>query len=137
MREINEIIIHCSFTPETMDIGVEEITDWHVNGNGWDDIGYHWLIRRNGEVEKGRDESVVGAHARGHNYHSIGICLVGGKDGDTDRSVFNFNKMQMNTLDELVAKLIGQYPDVGIIGHRDVSSKDCPCFDVKTWFKNA
>lgn len=137
MREINEIIVHCSYTPADMDIGAKTINDWHVNGNGWDSIGYHYVIRRNGDVEKGREDSVTGAHARGHNHHSLGICLIGGKDGKEDKSVFNFNQQQMTVLGELVEKLLGKYPDSLVIGHRDVSSKECPCFDVKTWFKNA
>lgn len=56
MRIINEIILQCSATPASMDIGAKGIWDWHVNGNHWRDIGYHWVIRRDGTVEKGRPE---------------------------------------------------------------------------------
>ena len=83
MRKINEIILHCSATPASMDIGAKEIRDWHVNGNHWRDIGYHWVIRRDGTVEKGRPEYQVGAHCLNHNANSIGVCMVGGTKKDT------------------------------------------------------
>ena len=79
MREIDAIVIHCSYTPPSMDIGVREIYDWHVNDNGWKDIGYHYVIRRNGNIEIGRPEHTPGAHVAGHNHNTIGLCLVGAK----------------------------------------------------------
>lgn len=86
MRKINDLIVHCAATYDTMDIGVKEIRKVHVDENGWKDIGYHFVIRRDGTVEKGRDVSVIGAHVLNHNANSIGICLAGGlskKDGKT------------------------------------------------------
>jgi N-acetylmuramoyl-L-alanine amidase len=87
MRLIDTIIGHCSFTPPKMDIGAAEIRGWHVDENGWLDIGYAYVIRRNGIIELGRDldndgdvDEEIGAHARGFNAHSIGICVVGGMD---------------------------------------------------------
>ena len=83
MRQIDHIIVHCSYTPPSMDIGAETIREWHTlpkpKGRGWSDIGYHWVIRRNGTVEAGRSEERAGAHAKGYNQDSIGICLIGGK----------------------------------------------------------
>ena len=76
MRNINEIIIHCAATPEGKNFTVEQIRDWHVNGNGWRDIGYHFVIYLDGSVHKGRPIEEVGAHCRGHNANSIGICSV-------------------------------------------------------------
>src|SRR3546814_3669760 len=78
MRRIETIILHCSYTPPSMDIGAAVIKGWHVDGNGWTDIGYHFVLRRNGAVEEGRPLDVVGAHAKNFNGRSIGICLVGG-----------------------------------------------------------
>ncbi len=80
-----KIILHCSDTPDHMDIGVSEIRTWHVRDNGWRDVGYHYVIRRNGTVELGRDESVIGAHCHGHNTDSLGICWVGRDDITTDQ----------------------------------------------------
>src|SRR3546814_13006463 len=74
MRRIETIILHCSYTPPSMDIGAAVIKGWHVDGNGWTDIGYHFVLRRNGAVEEGRPLDVVGAHAKNFNGRSIGIC---------------------------------------------------------------
>jgi len=86
MRIIDTVIVHCSATKPSMDIGVDVIRQWHMN-KGWSDIGYHYVIRRNGAVELGRDldkdgdvDEEIGAHAYGHNATSIGICLIGGVD---------------------------------------------------------
>ena len=77
-----------------MDIDAETIRDWHVNGNGWSDIGYHYVIKRNGLVEAGRPVSISGAHAKGHNADSIGICLVGGMLEDMSKADANFSLAQ-------------------------------------------
>lgn len=129
MRQINQIIIHCSATPSDMDIGVEEIRDWHM-GRGWSDVGYHFVIRRSGEIEVGRPIERAGAHARGHNAHSIGICMVGGNN------VTDFNIKQFNALYNFVIHLRGSYPDAQVLGHRDLEgvAKLCPCFDVGAFF---
>ena len=84
MRKIDKIIIHCTATPEGRVATVADVTEWHKQ-RGFNTIGYHYLIGLNGEVWKGRDESVVGAHCEGQNAYSIGICYVGGlaKDGKT------------------------------------------------------
>jgi len=132
MRKIDTIIVHCADTPASMDIGAKEIKRWHTDpkprGNGWSDIGYHHVIRRDGAVEVGRAHGVIGAHAAGHNKTSIGVCLVGGKGG------FNFTRRQMDALDLLLESLVNCYPGAKVIGHRDVSSKSCPSFDVKAWW---
>jgi N-acetyl-anhydromuramyl-L-alanine amidase AmpD len=119
-----------------MDIGAAEITDWHVNGNGWSAIGYHFVIRRDGTVEKGRDTDndgdvfdEVGAHAKGFNKNSIGICLVGGMNG------FNFTRAQMMALDTLIDTINHIHADIEWLGHCDLPGvdKQCPQFDVKAW----
>jgi len=73
MRNIDKIIIHCSATPIGVDFSAETIRDWHVKGNKWDDIGYHYIVRLNGSLEYGRPVGISGAHCKGHNKHSIGI----------------------------------------------------------------
>lgn len=136
MRDIKKIIIHCSATKPSMDIGVDTIRDWHVNGNGWDDIGYHYVIRRDGTVETGRDLSVSGAHAAGYNLDSVGICVAGGIN-QSGKSEFNFTGTQMAQLEHVVNMLCNTYnlPESAVMGHNEVSKKDCPCFDVREWVK--
>lgn len=129
-EHIEKIVIHCADTPASMDIGVDEIQRWHLD-RGWADIGYHYVIRRDGEIEIGRPESIQGAHVRGHNRNSLGICLVGGKGG------FNFTARQMEALKELVARLRDKYSVAEIYGHRDLDSgKECPSFDVGEYFEH-
>jgi N-acetylmuramoyl-L-alanine amidase len=130
MRKITEIIIHCSATPEGLEISVDIIRDWHVKQRGWSDIGYHYVIGLDGVLFDGRPIEEIGAHCLGHNTHSIGICYVGGldlsgnpKDTRTDE--------QKNTLDKLLGDLKQVYPDATIHGHNEFSNKACPCFDVK------
>lgn len=134
MRQINLIVIHCSATPPTLDADVNVIRRWH-RAKRWLDIGYHYVIKRNGDLETGRPLEKAGAHAEGHNAHSIGICMVGGvnKNGKAEN---NFEAVQFKTLKSLVYQLKCQFPDVDrICGHRDLPkvAKDCPSFDVTTW----
>lgn len=141
MRKIDAAIIHCADTYPDMDIGVEEIRRWHVEDRGWKDVGYHYIIRRDGTLENGRDLDgdgdvleEVGAHAMGFNAHSVGICLVGGKSRKTKGPDFNFTKAQMIKLHALVSILRDMFPGIEVIGHRDVSGKACPSFDAKSYF---
>jgi N-acetyl-anhydromuramyl-L-alanine amidase AmpD len=127
VRQINFVIIHCADTPADMDIGAEEIRRWHVEERGFSDIAYHHVIRRDGTVEPGRDERRIGAHAYGRNEDSIGVCMVGGKPD------CNFTAAQWASLERLVRDLLARYPFATVIGHRDVSSKTCPNFDVFAW----
>ena len=116
-----------------MDIGVDEIRRWHTDpppkGNGWRDIGYHYVIRRNGTLERGRDELVAGAHVANHNADSIGICLVGGREGP------DYTQEQWACLASLVRDLAGRYAGAEVKGHADFDGrKQCPQFDVKDWW---
>ena len=124
---IEKIVVHCADTPADMDIGADEIERWHLD-RGWADIGYHYVIRRDGVPEFGRPEGIQGAHVRGHNRNSLGICLVGGK------GMFNFTAIQMFALQELFMTLSKRYPDAEWFGHRDLDTgKACPQFDVKAF----
>ena len=127
MREINKVIIHCSDTPPSMDIGAAEIDQWHKS-KGWDGIGYHFVIRRDGAVESGRPVNRVGAHTKGENHDSIGICLIGGGGGMFDYTVAQFESLRL--LVNSCRTIFG----CEIKGHKDYSAKYCPNFDVVEWF---
>lgn len=129
MRKITEIIVHCTATPEGRDVSVDTIRRWHVSGNGWSDIGYHYVIGLDGTVNPGRHVERTGAHCTGHNAHSIGVCYVGGlaPDGHTPRDTRT--PSQRRALLGLLRELKKKYPGAAIRGHRDYSSKACPCFD--------
>jgi len=138
MRKIDTIVVHCAYTKPSMDIGVKEITKWHTDpkpkGNGWSAIGYHYVIRRDGTVEDGRPNQQIGAHAKGNNRHSLGICLVGGMTQDGKTHEFNFTKKQMTVLVSLIDTLMLTYgvPQRRVVGHRDLApGRACPCFDVQ------
>lgn len=128
------LVVHCAATKATMDIGVREIRQWHVQ-QGWLDVGYHFVIRRNGTVEDGRPHDVIGSHAKGYNSTALGICLVGGIDAK-GQPQDNFTPEQMNSLKLLLLAQKRAYPTAKIVGHRDLDSgKACPSFDVAAWLK--
>lgn len=131
MREIRKIIIHCSATRPDMDIGADDIRRWHKN-RGWSDIGYHDVIRRNGGIEEGRPLSRIGAHCKGHNKDSIGVCMVGGVD-DQLAPENNFTDSQWKSLQRLIAAYAVQFPKATVHGHNEFSTKACPSFDVQEW----
>lgn len=119
MKPVKLLVVHCSATPANRDIGVAEIRAMH-KAKGWRDIGYHYVIRRDGMVEKGRADTVMGAHVTGHNDGSLGICLVGGVKPDLKAEI-NFTPAQFAALRELLTKLQGKFPGSRICGHRDLS----------------
>ena len=136
MRKITGIIIHCSATPPKMDVGAKEIRRWHVNERNWSDIGYHFVIRRNGTTELGRPIERAGAHARSHNLNTIGVCWVGGVSDSFDPE----NNMTVEQEQELwctVKNLMLTYgiKKENVLGHRDLPNvkKACPSFNVKEW----
>ena len=135
-RTITDIIVHCSATPEGKDYTVQDIRRWHKQ-QGWSDIGYHYVIYRNGHIEPGRDVDISGAHCEGHNAHSIGVCYIGGvsKDGKTAKDTRTL--AQKAALLSLLTDLRSMYPNARIVGHRDYDTKGkaCPSFDAKTEYK--
>jgi len=135
MREIKKIIIHCAATRPGMDVGVREIRDWHVKGNGWADIGYHYVIRRNGALEAGRPLELAGAHTAGHNADSIGVCLVGGVAEDGKTAENNFTAAQWNRLQSLVHVLRRRFHNAAVHGHNEFCGRACPSFDVRAWLE--
>jgi N-acetyl-anhydromuramyl-L-alanine amidase AmpD len=141
-RKITEIIIHCSATPDGKDYTVDDIRRWHKQ-RGYSDVGYHYIVYRNGILAQGRDVNTIGAHASGHNAHSIGICYIGGMSADNTRPEDTRTLRQKGRLLSLLVDLRKLYPNARIIGHRDLSEdkngngiiepsewmKACPSFD--------
>jgi len=144
MRPITEIIIHCSATkPEWMQNNSsaqkrDEITRWHVEGNGWRDIGYHALIDRNGSVMVGRGVNVIGAHCKGHNTGTLGVCLIGGHgSSSTDKFTDNYTPEQDMALRKYIKSTRMQYPAINkVSGHNEYAAKACPGFSVREWIKD-
>jgi N-acetylmuramoyl-L-alanine amidase len=137
-RWINEIIIHCSATPEGQDYTVEDIRRWHKQ-QGWSDIGYHYVIYRDGTIVNGRDVDITGAHcaAGGHNQHSIGICYIGGMTKGMKKEKDTRTTAQKDSLLRLLKDLKELYPNAKIYGHHDFDrGKACPCFDAHGEYKN-
>lgn len=121
MRPLRRFIVHCSDTPDARDVDAAEIRKWHL-ANGWKDIGYHFVIRRDGSIEFGRPIEQSGAHVQGHNYDSVGVCMVGRYD---------FDPRQFDALRRLYGLLKLANKDMTAHGHRDFTEhKTCPNFDV-------
>jgi len=137
MRKINKIILHCSATPEGRHHDVDDIRRWHVNGRGWSDIGYHYLIDIDGTVEKGRPITKIGAHCSGQNRGSIGICYVGGMSKDMKKAKDTRTQAQKDSLIKLMHELIYKYnKDMTIHGHNEYANKACPSFNVQEEYAN-
>jgi len=130
MREIDKIIIHCSATREGQDVSVDTIRRWHIVERGWSDIGYHYVIGLDGSIHKGRLNSVQGAHTKGHNKNSLGICYVGGCDKDL-KPKDTRTDAQKRSFYILIEGLKSIYPKAKIHGHNEFSDKYCPSFNVK------
>jgi len=127
MRTIDKIIIHCSATPPNMYVDAKLVDDWHKQ-RGWSGIGYHFFIKRDGQIELGRPLEKQGAHVKGHNKHSIGVCYAGGVDKDMCPED-NRTSAQIASFLSLLRLLKNIFPEATIHGHRDFSTKSCPSFD--------
>ena len=127
-KNIELLVVHCSDTPNNQNLSANDIHKMHL-GFGWDGIGYHKVINRSGKIEDGRPEYWVGAHVKGKNNISLGVCLIG-KD--------YFTKRQFRSLERVLKKWKKTYPYAKVVGHRDTgkTKKTCPNFDVTSWYKN-
>lgn len=148
MRRIDTIVVHCSATREGKDYTVKDIRRWHKD-RGYSDIGYHYVVYRDGSIHEGRPLELPGAHVKGHNARSIGICYVGGLDSN-GKSKDTRTPQQKASLLSLIKRLKRDYPHTRVVGHRDLSPdrngngkvdrwewlKDCPCFDAKGEYKD-
>ena len=126
-EDIKFLVVHCSDTDNKINLNVADIHKMHL-GFGWDGIGYHKIIQRSGKVENGRPEYWIGAHVKGKNKISLGVCLIG-RD--------NFTKNQFLSLCKVLKKWKKKYPNTKIVGHCDIgeTNKTCPNFDVDNWSK--
>lgn len=139
-RNITEIIVHYTATPEGEEFSNEQIKTSHL-ARGFSDIGYHYVIGLDGELRPGRSESIAGAHCTGHNTRSIGVCYVG---GCPPRSVENWKYIGIDTrtdkqkaaLIALLKELKKKYPGATIHGHNEFANKPCPGFNAKEEYKN-
>jgi N-acetyl-anhydromuramyl-L-alanine amidase AmpD len=148
MRKIDYLVVHCSATVEGKHITAEDIDRWHKQ-RGWSGIGYHYVILLDGTVQEGRPEAKIGAHVKGYNKNSIGVCYIGGlsknkapKDTRTPA--------QKAALEQLLIDLKDKYPNAEIRGHRDFSkdlngngviepfefSKACPSYNAYQEYKD-
>jgi len=141
---VTEIVLHCSATRSDWMAGsglaaqVTEIRRWHVVDRGWSDIGYHWVVGRDGDVAPGRSETVIGAGVEGHNRGVIHICLIGGHgSSSTDPFSQNFTAEQDHAARRLIADIAARTPIDRISGHNEWASKACPGFHVPTWLLEA
>lgn len=141
MREIDKIVVHCSATPEGRPVSVEEIDSWH-KARGWSGCGYHYIVQLDGTINPGRPVERSGAHVKGYNKSSIGICYIGGvesekgpdgnwvaKDTRTDKQILS--------LKYLVGYLCASYPGAEVYGHRDFKgvTKECPSYNARMEYK--
>lgn len=142
MRTITLLVVHCSGVQPHQSSSVRQIDEWHHQAGYSNGIGYHYVVRRDGTVEPGRPEEVVGAHVKNHNRYSLGICYEGGLDA-AGRPADTRTPAQKQALRTLLEELHAIYPRACIVGHRDLSPdrngdgqvsrnewvKECPCFD--------
>lgn len=129
MRTIDALVVHCSDSPDELGhVDVNEIRRWHTDppplGRGWDDIGYHYVIKRDGTIETGRMESVVGAHAEGYNARTVGVCWVGRHEPSPE---------QRAAMLRLLRDLMSRYKvsTARVFGHCELNpQKTCPNIDL-------
>ena len=135
MRNINKIIVHCSATPEGKAFSVDDIRRWHLQ-RGFADIGYHFVIYLDGSVHVGRPLAKAGAHCKGHNAHSVGVCYIGGVASDGKTPKDTRTDAQKASLVKLITELRQQFPNASVHGHREFANKACPCFDARKEYKD-
>lgn len=128
-RRIDEIIVHCTATPAGRKVTVEDLRHQHVDINGWDDVGYHYVVYADGTVAEGRPVDKAGAHCRGHNENTIGVAYTGGLLQDGKTPADTRTPEQRKALEQLIGRLVKTYGIVKISSHSDYAAKACPCFD--------
>ena len=148
MRQINLIVIHCSATRAGSELTLQQLDIMHRQ-RGFNGTGYHYYIRRNGKICTGRPIELAGAHAKGYNAKSVGICYEGGLDKD-GKAADTRTLHQRMALSWMISEMLRRYPGSRLCGHRDLSpdlngngviephewTKMCPCFDVANEYDN-
>lgn len=128
MNKIEYLVVHCADTPDDKAFFAKDIHQWHLE-RGWSGIGYHRVIDRDGKIENGRPDYWQGAHVKGYNHCSLGVCLIGRKE---------FTRGQFSSLRALLNDWSNLYPDAKIVGHTELNpGKTCPNFDVQKWLKRS
>lgn len=132
MFEVKYIVLHCADTPDHLEFDAEDIHKWHSdpkpNGNGWDGIGYHKVVKKSGEIQNGRPEYWIGSHTYGYNSKSLSICMIGRYD---------FTDDQIASVRDIITHWKSKYPDAKVVGHCDLdSSKTCPNISIKKVWPN-
>jgi hypothetical protein len=140
MRGINKIIVHCSATQEGKEIDAAEINLWHLK-RGWSGIGYHYVVLLDGTIEYGRSIYKQGAHVKGGNKGSIGICYIGGVESERSSNGKWIAKdtrtpEQKESLLLLLKTLKKMHKNATIHGHNEFAAKSCPCFDANKEYCN-
>ena len=126
MRNIKQIIVHCSATKEGQDFKAKDIKRWHLE-RGFSDIGYHYVVDLDGTIEEGRSLELIGAHTKGQNRDSIGICYIGGIDVSGEPKDTRTTQ-QKAALWLLIKKLRERFGNIPVYPHYKYSAKTCPCF---------
>lgn len=132
MRKIKELIWHCSATREGQHFTVADIRRWHVENNGWSDIGYHKIVYLDGSVHDGRPLKRTGAHVKGHNTGTIGYCYIGGVLADGKTPADTRTNLQKKTMARLTREALRAYGVIKVTGHNEYANKACPSFNVQT-----
>lgn len=140
MRKIKQIILHCTATREGREYSVDTIRKWHVEGRGWSDIGYHYLVHLDGSISEGRPIERAGAHVKGKNRNSIGIAYVGGVEEQRDKrgkwpAKDTRTYKQKVALEKLIKELMIKFPEATLHGHNEFAAKACPSFDVQVEYR--
>lgn len=135
MTKVTHVVVHYSASYADQNLTVKDIDKMHRD-RGWQMVGYHYVIRRDGTVEQGRPESMVGAHVGGQNTGKIGICCIGGLERATgpNKGVDNRTPQQIESMIKLIKDLLKRYPGAKVVGHRDLAATQCPGFDVPAWW---
>ena len=130
MREIDEIVLHCTATPMGREVDIAEVRRWHTQGRNWSDVGYHFLIQLDGSLQAGRPLEKQGAHVKGRNATTVGIAYVGGLNHD-GKPADTMTVDQEETFEHLcfALQLVLARP-LQVSGHNQYSNKACPGFSV-------
>lgn len=137
MRTVTLLVIHCSATPQGVALSFEDCRRDHIRHRRFQDIGYHFYVTRDGEIHRGRPLEKVGAHCRGHNSHSIGICYEGGLTAQGQPADTRTQQQKASML-TLLRELKQDFPQALIVGHHDLNPmKACPCFDAVGEYRSA
>tara|TARA_Y100001938_G_scaffold150382_1_gene241055 strand:- start:1848 stop:2405 length:558 start_codon:yes stop_codon:yes gene_type:complete len=132
--ETNFIVIHSSLTKGSDDEGVESMRSLHMR-QGCVDVGYHFIIRRNGVTDLGRPIHAIGNHCPQVDEQSVGICLIGGGDKNRKAKAPDYNIPQMESLAYICLSLVKIYPEAEIVGHNRFSPESkCPVFNIPDWW---